>query len=114
MGYQDYGIFGRIMEWAINVHMGQEYGVINQIVLMIVCAAIVFMAVSGGVVWWKRRPAGSLGVPPLPRRTKSLVGVTAILAIGGIIYPIVGASMLVIWLLDWLFVARPARALRAA
>ncbi|KZD04535.1 MULTISPECIES: PepSY-associated TM helix domain-containing protein [Thalassospira] len=114
MGYQDYGIFGRIMEWAINVHMGQEYGVINQIVLMIVCAAIVFMAVSGGMMWWKRRPAGSLGIPPLPRRTKSLVGVTAILGIGGIIYPVVGVSMLVIWFLDWLFVARPARALRVA
>lgn len=102
------------MEWAINVHMGQEYGVINQIVLMIVCAAIVFMAVSGGVMWWKRRPTGSLGIPPLPRRTKSLVGVTAILAIGGIIYPVVGVSMLVIWFLDWLFVARPARSLRVA
>ncbi len=114
MGYRDYGPVGRVLEWAINVHLGQEFGTINQIVLLLVCVAIVFMSVSAGVMWWKRRPAGSVGVPPLPRDRKSLLGVTAILAIGGVIFPLVGASMIVIWLLDWLFVARPTSAIRTA
>tara|TARA_R110000868_G_scaffold165328_6_gene398589 strand:- start:172014 stop:173483 length:1470 start_codon:yes stop_codon:yes gene_type:complete len=114
MGYHDYGIFGRIMELGINIHMGQEFGVLNQIFLLVICALIVFMSVSAGVMWWKRRPAGSIGIPPLPRNARSMTIVAAILAIGGIIYPTVGASMIVIWLLDWLFVARPARAMRTA
>ncbi|MCC9623987.1 PepSY domain-containing protein [Thalassospira sp. MA62] len=109
MSYDDYGPFGKLMEWSINVHMGQEYGILNQIALLIVCALIVFMSVAAGVMWWKRRPSGKLGVPPLPRNSRSLGVVTAILAIGGIIYPTVGASMIVIAVLDYLLVARPAR-----
>lgn len=114
MGYGDYGPFGKIMEFGINVHLGQEFGIANQILLLVICALIIFMSVSAGVMWWKRRPSGALGVPPMPRDTRSLAVVTLILAIGGIIYPMVGASMIVIWLLDYLFVVRPQRKLRPA
>jgi uncharacterized iron-regulated membrane protein len=114
MGYADYGPFGKIMEFGINVHMGQEFGIANQVFLLVICALIIFMSVSAGVMWWKRRPSGALGVPPMPRDTSRIAVVTAILAIGGIIYPMVGASMIVIWLLDYLLVARPQRKLRTA
>ncbi len=114
MGYDDYGPFGKIMEFGINVHLGQEFGIANQILLLVICGLIIFMSVSAGVMWWKRRPAGALGVPPMPRDTRNLTVVTAILAIGGIIYPMVGASMIVIWLLDYLFVVRPQRRPRMA
>ncbi|MBO6804328.1 MAG: PepSY domain-containing protein [Thalassospira sp.] len=114
MGVADYGPFGKVMEFGINVHMGQEFGIANQIILLVICALIIFMSVSAGVMWWKRRPAGALGVPPMPRDTSKLKMVTAILAIGGIIYPTVGASMIAIWLLDYLLVARPQRKLRTA
>lgn len=114
MGYDDYGPFGKIMEMGINIHLGQQFGIANQIFLLVICALIIFMSVSAGVMWWKRRPSGALGVPPMPRDTRSLAVVTAILAIGGIIYPMVGASMVVIWLVDYLLVARPQRKLRTA
>jgi uncharacterized iron-regulated membrane protein len=64
--FQDYGPVARWLEWGINVHMGQEFGLVNQLVLTVVCLAIVLLAVSAGIMWWKRRPKGSLGVPPLP------------------------------------------------
>ncbi len=114
MGYDDYGPFGKFMEFGINVHLGQEFGTANQIFLLVICALLIFMSVSAGVMWWKRRPSGALGVPPMPRDTRKIAVVTAILAIGGIIYPTVGASMIVIWLLDYLLVARPQRKLRTA
>ncbi len=66
MSYADYGPLGRALEWGINVHMGQEFGLANQIVLTLACLAIILLAVSAAVMWWKRRPAGSLGVPPCP------------------------------------------------
>ncbi|KZB67884.1 PepSY domain-containing protein [Thalassospira sp. MCCC 1A02491] len=114
MGYGDYGPFGKIMEFGINVHLGQEFGIANQILLLVICGLIIFMSVSAAVMWWKRRPSGTLGVPPMPRNTRNLTVVTAILAIGGIIYPMVGASMIVIWLLDYLFVVRLQRRSRMA
>jgi uncharacterized iron-regulated membrane protein len=94
MGYGDYGPLGKALEWGINVHMGQEFGLANQILMLCVCLAIVLLAVSAAVMWWKRRPAGRLGVPPMPEQPATLYGVLAILAVGGVIFPLVGASML--------------------
>lgn len=102
MSYADYGPLGRGLEWGINVHMGQQYGFANQIILAAACLAIILLATSGGIMWWKRRPKGSLGVPPLPQSKRTLYGLAAILAVGGIIFPLVGASLIVMLLLDWL------------
>ena len=84
--------------------MGQEFGLLNQIVLALVCLAIIVMSVAAGVMWWKRRPKGSLGVPPLPEDRRALRGVVAILAIGGILFPLVGLSLIVMLALDFAFV----------
>ncbi|OSQ39774.1 PepSY-associated TM helix domain-containing protein [Thalassospira mesophila] len=114
MSYADYGPLGRGLEWGINVHMGQEFGLANQIFMLMVCISLIFMAVSAGAMWWKRRPNGQMGVPPLPRDIRKIYGVMAILAIGGIIFPLVGLSMIVILLLDLVFVVRPRAQLRNA
>ncbi|MDP2698741.1 PepSY domain-containing protein [Thalassospira sp.] len=114
MSYADYGPLGRGLEWGINIHLGQEWGVFNQILMLMVCIAIIVMSVSGGVMWWKRRPQGSMGVPPLPRNRRTLYGVTVIMAIGGVIFPLVGASMIVVLVLDRLFAQRPRTVTRPA
>ncbi|NTE86017.1 PepSY-associated TM helix domain-containing protein [Agrobacterium rubi] len=100
MSYADYGPLGKGLEWGINVHMGQQYGLANQIILALACLGIVLLAVSGGIMWWKRRPKGSLGVPPLPHEKRVLRGLIAVLAIGGVIFPLVGVSLLVMLVLD--------------
>ncbi|GGE51022.1 hypothetical protein GCM10007276_30050 [Agaricicola taiwanensis] len=104
MSYADYGPLGRWLEWGINVHMGQEFGRIGQIVLAGFCLGVVVLAVSAGVMWWKRRPSGSLGVPPLPTDRRVFRGLLAILAVGGIVFPLVGASLVVMLALDWVYV----------
>ena len=101
MAYADYGPLGKGLEWGINVHMGQQYGVANQIILLFACLGIVLLAVSGGIMWWKRRPQGSLGVPPLPQSKRVLRGLLALLALGGVIFPLVGLSLLVMLVLDF-------------
>ncbi|GAB2800504.1 PepSY domain-containing protein [Halomonas shantousis] len=100
MRYADYGPMGRTLEWGVNVHLGQQYGIANQIILALACAGIVLLCVSSGVMWWKRRPSGKLGVPPAPRDPRRLRGVLALLAIGGVIFPLVGASMIIMALVD--------------
>lgn len=96
-GYADYGPAGRALEWGINIHLGQQYGAPNQWLLLVACAAIVLLCVTGAVAWWKRRPGGSgLGVPPLPAQPEVLAGLTAVLALGGVVFPLVGASLLVV------------------
>ncbi|PWK75659.1 PepSY domain-containing protein [Aminobacter sp. AP02] len=102
MGFGDYGPLGKWLEWGISVHMGQEFGLANQLVLLAACLGIVLLAVSAAVMWWKRRPSGSLGVPPLPTDKRVFRGLIAILAVGGILFPLVGISLVVMLALDWL------------
>lgn len=101
MSFADFGLGAKWLEWGISVHMGQEFGFVTQLVLLAACLGIVLLAVSAGVMWWKRRPAGSLGVPPLPEDPKAFRGLIAILAVGGILFPLVGVSLLVMLALDW-------------
>lgn len=100
MSYADYGPLGRWLEFGINTHMGQTFGTANQIVLLIVCMGIVLMCVSAAVMWWKRRPSGSLGIPPLPADRRVFVGLFLILGIGGALFPLTGLSLLVMIALD--------------
>ena len=100
MSYADYGPLGRWLEWGINIHLGQEWGVANQLLLVAVCAGIVLLCVSGAVMWFKRRPAGGVGVPPLPAQRRALVGVVVVLAVGGVVFPLVGVSMVVLAAVD--------------
>jgi uncharacterized iron-regulated membrane protein len=93
---------GRGLEWGINVHLGQEYGTFNRLFLLVACAAIVMLCVSGAVMWWKRRPLGGIGVPPLPRERRTVAIVFALLCVGGVLFPLVGVSLLVVGVLDFI------------
>jgi len=104
LSYTDYGVIAKWIEWGVNNHIGQTFGLINKIVLLAACVAIVVLALSAAIMWWKRRPSGSLGVPPMPARKAALRGLLAILGIGGLIFPLVGASLMVMIALDTLYV----------
>ncbi|SDH76498.1 PepSY-associated TM helix domain-containing protein [Alloyangia pacifica] len=93
-GLADLGTLGRWAEWGISVHMGQEWGRINQLVLLLACLAMVGLCVSGAVMWWKRRPAGSLGVPQMPTDARIPRGLLVIALASGAFFPLVGLSML--------------------
>lgn len=116
MSYADYGPGGKWLEFGINTHMGQQFGPLNQWLFVVVCLAIITLSVSAAVMWWKRRPSRKLGVPPMPSDPRVFRGLLVILAIGGVIFPLVGISLLVMLTLDWLIrrVAQTSRHLRAA
>jgi len=112
VGYDAYGPAGRALEWGINVHLGQEYGTANQLVLLLACAGIVLLCVSGAAMWWKRRPQRGLGVPPMPVEPGTLRVIFGLLLIGGLLFPLVGASLLLIAALDRWWLRDNARATR--
>ncbi|SNB77283.1 Uncharacterized iron-regulated membrane protein [Arboricoccus pini] len=100
VAFADYGWGGKAIEWGVNVHMGQEFGRLNQIVLALACVLVIVMAVGALVMWWKRRPPGSLAAPPWPSDRRPVVAVTAILFVLGLVYPLTGISMLAILAVD--------------
>lgn len=94
VSFSDYGPAAKAIEWGISVHQGEEYGAINRYVMLAGCIAIILLVISAPVMWWKRRPRGSLALPPPAADWRNAVGVAAIMAIAGILFPLVGVTIL--------------------
>ncbi|MBV4486466.1 PepSY domain-containing protein [Pseudomonas sp. SWRI153] len=98
--FEHYGTVARATEIGVMLHEGKMFGTFNQIVVLLICLMILLSAVSGVVIWWKRRPDGKFGVPPLRHDLpKWKTGVVIMLALA-VVFPLVGASLVVVWLLD--------------
>lgn len=90
---------------GISFHQGELYGWLNIVQNTIAALAAVILSVSGFVAWWMRRPKGSLGVPMAPE--SALGPGMVMLVIGlGIVFPLMGASLVAVLVLDWLLFRR--------
>ena len=85
---------------GVMLHEGKLFGTLNQIVMLLVCLMILLSSVSGLVIWWKRRPQGGLGVPPLRHDLPTWKTGVAIMLALALAFPLVGASLIVVWGLD--------------
>lgn len=92
----DLGTLGWAAEWGVGIHMGQAFGLPNQLALLAACLAIVLMAVSGVVMWWKRRPAGAFGAPTVPADVRIPRAVLGMAVVAGVLFPLVGLSLVVV------------------
>ncbi|WAC73452.1 PepSY domain-containing protein [Roseateles sp. SL47] len=102
IGLKDYGAAGRITEWGISLHTGRQFGLLNQLLMLAGCLSMVVLALSSVVMWWKRRPRGRLAAPPRRAGDRAAVGAVATAVLLGLLYPLLGASMLVALLVDTL------------
>lgn len=103
--YDNYGVIGKVVAWGITLHKGSQFGLVNQLISLLICLGIIFVAASGMYLWWSRKPEKGMGAPAAPAlfKTKSFL----IIMIGlGLLFPLVGLSILIVWLFDWLIIQR--------
>lgn len=100
LGPGDVGALAQVTDWGVSVHQGIEYGLANQLVMLAACIALMLLCVSSAVMWWKRRPAGRLGAPARKDGDRLARGVIAIAAGLGLVFPLLGASMIAAALAD--------------
>lgn len=103
-GFADLGPVGQAIEWGVSVHMGQEFGRANQLVMLATCLAIILMSVSAVVMWWKRRPQGRLGVPPQPENKRVYIALWSIAVVVGLLFPLTGLAIVTMLALDLLLI----------
>ncbi|WP_175943745.1 PepSY-associated TM helix domain-containing protein [Burkholderia pyrrocinia] len=108
--YNDYGAVSQAVSYGTSLHMGRYFGLANQIVCAVLSLGLAAMAVTGAVMWWKRRPAGKLGAPSRERGTPPMRGWIAGLVLLGIVFPLMGMTIVAVWLIDRLLFGRAARA----
>ncbi|MHC1547058.1 PepSY-associated TM helix domain-containing protein [Phyllobacterium sp. K27] len=106
--FSDYGIGGKVIEFGVGVHMGQYWGLANQIIMLLTCLAIVLTSVTAIVMWWKRRPSGRLGVPPMPSQTSIFITLTMVILGFGIAFPLTGFAILAMLVIDQLITRIPS------
>ncbi len=102
-GFSQYGRAAKAIEWGIAVHQGQEYGPVNRYVMLAGCLGIIVLTISAPVMWWKRRPKGSFGMPPATASRRAAMGVLAVMAIAGMLYPLVGLSIMAVLIVERLY-----------
>ena len=107
IGWSDYSPTAKAVEWGVMTHMGRQYGVPNQIANLVVCLTLVGSVAAGLTLWWKRRPQGKLGGPQLQSGDRMPGGVKSLLATLAILFPMVGATMVPIFVWTMLRRIRP-------
>ncbi len=105
VGYRDYSLGGKAMAVGIAFHEG-DLGVWNIALNTTFCLSVIFLAVSGVVMWWKRRPAGAarLAAPPRPGELPLWKGAVAIGLFLCLAFPLVGIALLAVLAFDMLVV----------
>jgi len=103
--YDNYGLIGKIVAWGITLHKGTQFGLINQLVSLLICLGIILVAISGFYLWWKRKPKKELGVPKAPS-IKNMKPFLVLMIVLGILFPLVGLSLIIVWVLDWFIIQR--------
>lgn len=104
--WQDYGLVAKTVETGVVLHEGKLFGLPNQLLMLAVCLLVLLSASSGLVMWWQRRPQGRVGVPPLRHDLPRWKTAIVVMLLLGAAFPLVGASLLLIWVLDWLLLSR--------
>ncbi|MBN9207694.1 MAG: PepSY domain-containing protein [Microbacterium ginsengisoli] len=106
-GYADYSTLAKIVSQGIAGHEGRRFGPLNTVITTAFCLGVIFLCVTGPVLWWKRR-AGATGMAAprgrLPLFT-NIVLLAAVVALG-LFLPLFGLSLLVILALDLLVIRR--------
>jgi uncharacterized iron-regulated membrane protein len=107
-GFADYGWAAQAVELGVQLHMGNYFGRANQLLMLLPCLGVVGLCFSGTWMWWRRRPRGRLGAPrtATPTRARTVV---AIAAGCGLLFPLLGASLLLVFVLDRWLIARLPR-----
>ena len=90
----------RAVGYGIAWHEGQLFGWLNQFIGLATATALITMAVTGFLMWWRRKPDGLLGAPPIPANPARLRGFVVIMLLLAGLLPLLAASLLLIWLLD--------------
>lgn len=108
--FADRHIIDRAVGIGVAAHEGQLFGWLNQLLGLLTALGLVVLSVSGFVMWRKRAPNGVLGAPPAMPEAKIGVGFTVIILVAAMLLPVLGASLIIIFLLEKMVLSHWGRA----
>lgn len=107
--FADFPLMAKLTRWGVDFHMGILFGLVNQLLLIGFGLALCVLIVWGYRMWWMRRPAKSPADPvhtlcqswlALSRWGRAITVAVSVLL--GLALPVMGGSLLLFILFDWL------------
>ena len=111
--FTDHNPVDRFMALGAAFHEGALFGWLNQAVGVVATIGVILLSVTGGVMWWRRRPSGRLGTPPMPADKRLAASVVAVILALCLFLPIAGVTLLAALAID-LLIAGAGRLRRKA
>ena len=106
IGWANYSPAAKAVEWGVMTHMGTQFGRPNQLIGALVCSVLTATVFAGVMLWWQRRPLQKAAKPKLAPGDRLPGFMRNALVTLGIVFPLLGASMLVMLLVDRLLALR--------
>ncbi|CAN7325057.1 PepSY-associated TM helix domain-containing protein [Caballeronia sp. LjRoot31] len=100
IAYRDYGRVAQWISYGTSLHMGRYFGVANQILSSAISLGLAAMSISGFVMWRKRKPGRAIGAPSRPVLHSPMRAWVGGLTALGIVFPMMGLTMLIVWISD--------------
>jgi len=99
-GFGQKHIIDQIVNIGIAAHEGQLFGPLNQAIGVLTAVGLVVLCISAYVLWRRRAPAGALGAPPPVPDARLGFGLLAIIVLAAALLPVLGASLIVLALVE--------------
>lgn len=93
IGWTRYSLAAKVIEWGVMVHLGRQFGLVNQLLNLLFCLVALFALLAGLRLWWQRRHSGRW----LPQRGKTdrlPRGLQVCLGLLVVIFPLLVLSVL--------------------
>ncbi len=97
--YDDYGIIAKWFTWGIPLHEGHLFGILNKIINLLVCIALLVAIGMGFVSWIKRTKNTSVKLPHRVKKPASL-SLVIFLVILGLLMPLFGLSLILVIIIE--------------
>ncbi len=121
--FSSYPLAAKLTDWGIRLHMGFLFGLLNQVILALIAAALAVVVIMGYRMWWMRRPtrgASFLGGGTAPvrgglmrlLRARPVLTVLGALAVAAwaVFVPLLGISLVAFLVIDALLGLRGRKA----
>ena len=104
--FADKAVLDQAVGIGIAAHEGQLFGPLNQALGLLTALGLVTLSVSAFVLWRRRAPEGGIGAPPPIPDSKIGAGLGLLIFAFGLFLPVLGASIVLIAVLERLVLAR--------
>lgn len=97
--FADKSSLDKAIHVGIAAHEGQLFGLPNQLLGLATALGLIAICMSAIVMWWRRRPEGSMGIPaPRVAEFRIGMGLKAAMVVLAVALPMLGISIVMLWI----------------